>query len=272
MRSNVKVYQKKIVERRRKRALWISAAYIALLAAMVAGLSWLSRVEATEISRIRIEGNERVSDEAVASVAEEEMAGAWLGLFSKKNALLAPEGAVAERLAALPQALSVDVDVKGLHELAIYIEERQEEARFCQGPLGDFSSCYSVDGEGFIFDRAAEASDAIAYRDDREGDPLAGAVIEPAQFKNLQFFAQELSSMGLPPREIELREAAYMTVVVGEGGRLIVNRADNLSKTLGNLASLLERRDIVPSAAELSEGLDYMRLDSGNKIFYKLKE
>ena len=63
-----------------------------------------------------------------------------------------------------------------------------------------------------------------------------------------------------------------MTVVVEGGGRLIVNRADDLSKTLGNLASLLENRQQIPSVADFAASLDYMRLDSGNKIFYKLKD
>ena len=69
----------------------------------------------------------------------------------------------------------------------------------------------------------------------------------------------------------DIDEPHYMTVVLFTGGRLIINTNDDLAIVLSNLSSIMRDKTVVPTISSFLKKLDYMKLDSKNKIVYKLK-
>ncbi|MBX4209242.1 FtsQ-type POTRA domain-containing protein [Candidatus Parcubacteria bacterium] len=294
MRGQVKIYQSKLAARRRRRALLLTLYSVAAAGLIFCGLSYVSHLEALSIQTIAIEGNSRVSSSTLEAALSKELAGNYGYFFSKRNVLLYPEDAIRADVLALPPIKTAEISRRDIRTLVVSVTERQETGRWCSGrtgaaTLGASADCYSIDENGFIFskesscaaaDRAAGAGvpgacKGFIYRGLVEGDPIGANLLPADDFKKIRFFMDELAGLSVDPREAELSgsttTAAYMTVRLGGGGRLVVNTADDLSVVLGNIAAVISDKAIAPSLSGFLNKLDYMKLDVGNKVVYKLK-
>lgn len=269
MRGNVRVHQRKIVARRRKRALIFFSVTLGALALLLGGFALLTHARFLAISEVRVSGNTRLSETYVKTLADEKLAGNYLGMFSRRAVLIYPHDAIESALRELPVVRGVTIEADGFHVVDIQIEERVEAARFCLGDAGDFSSCFAVDEGGFAFSPSEDAS-MIVYRNASTTEPIGRQVYDENQFKNLKFFVRELISLGATPREIVAGEAGYVDIILVDGGKLVVNTSDDLSDVLANLSSILNDRTIASSPEAFLSKLEYIRLDAGNKVFYKL--
>jgi len=270
MRGNVRVHQKKIIAKRRKKALIVSSVALSVFAIVVGGFAFLTHADFVRVEEVRVTGNVRLSEEYVQSVANGLLEGKYLGMFSRRAVFLYPHDAIEGSLSDMPVVKGVRVGSEGLRAIEVALEERGEVARFCDGEAGDFSQCFAVDEEGFVFSSSGDSS-LIAYRDASVVNALGKSLLTSDDFKSLQFFMRELGILGVAPREIVIGEAGYVTVFLGGGGRLIVNTVDDLSDVLSNLSSVLNDKSLATSSADFLSRLDYMRLDAGNKVFYKAR-
>ncbi|MDE1874526.1 MAG: FtsQ-type POTRA domain-containing protein [Patescibacteria group bacterium] len=302
MRGQVKIYQKKLAARRRRRIALIILCSVAAAGLIVSGLSYLSELDALAIRNISVAGNERLSSSTVDAIVLRDLAGNYLGFFSRANALLYPHGEIISDIAALPLVRSVSVSRDGFSGLAIDIAERDEVAEWCDGQAPPLSyvtatdttaydaigtdvrslACYSVDEDGLVFAAAAPASAGAAtsapsfiYRGILAGDPVGQQLMPAADFKKVQFFMTELSNLPVDPREVYMYGTTtapdYMDVLLGGGGRLVIDSRDDLSSVLDNIATVLSDKIVVPDEAAFLDRLDYMKLDIGDKIIYKLR-
>ena len=84
----------------------------------------------------------------------------------------------------------------------------------------------------------------------------------------------ELSSLSLSPREAIIASPAtgYITIVLDSGSKLIVDTHDDLSVVLGNIGAVLSDKALVPALPEFLQKLDYLKLDAGNKVVYKMRK
>jgi hypothetical protein len=221
---------------------------------------------------IGVEGTKRLSSDFVASSTRSLLEGRYLGMFSRGSVALYPHDAIEDALLSMPVVKTVDVGSRGLHAITIAVEERVETARYCEGSAGDFSMCLALDEEGLAF-APSEDDSMVAYRNATTSLSLGDMVFSGSgDFKNMQFFLRELAGLDLAPREAVIGEAGYVTILLGGGGRLIVNTVDDLSGVLSNLSSILRDPSVVTSLDDFLSRLDYMRLDAGNKVFYKFRK
>lgn len=276
MRSQVKIAQKGIEARKRKRLLWASALALAAAVVLFFGLAWLSHAGFMSVKAVEVAGTSRISADQVRAAADGAMSGNYLGLFSRRNVLLYPHDAIHAAVAAFPAAASVEVERERFSVVAISVAEREEEARWCSDGAGDEAlsgadvGCFSVDEDGLIFDRSP-ASAAVAYRGAPMGNPIGKQAMPRDDFRRTQFFVRQLGGMSLDPREVRFKEAGYLDVLLGQGGTLVVNSSDDLSAVLGNLSAVLADRTSPSTLAAFLSSFEYIRLDSGNKVFIKPK-
>lgn len=271
MRGNVRVHQAKIRAKKRKKLILVSLAVLSSILVVLGGFAWLSHAEFMKVSDVRVTGNVRLSEEFVASTTRATLEGKYLGLFSRSAIFLYPHDAIERDFLAMPLIKEVKVSSRGLHAVEVALTERVEVARACDGPAGDFARCLALDEDGLGFFPSSDDS-MVAYRNATTSLALGDSLFaKSADFKGIQFFVRELAKLDLAPREAIMGEAGYMTVVLGGGGRLIVNSTDDLSGVLANLSSILRDRSVAPSLGDFLKRLDYMRLDSGNKVFYKFR-
>jgi hypothetical protein len=289
MRGQVKIRQTKLAARRRRRIVFMSVYGVAAAGIFLCGLSYISQLPSFAVSQITVEGNSRLSAAAIQSIVFKDLIGNYMGLFSKRNIFLYQKQAIQHDILALPLVKTATISQQGLTGITVSITERDQTSRWCSGVTG-ISDCYSVDDSGFIFAKAADAactadhvclvdsassSASFIYRDGVISGPIGSHVLDSNQFKKIGFFMNQLTGLAVEPREAILSNStttSYMTILLAKGGKLIVNTADDLSVVLGNISSVISNRAVAPSLSQFLATLDYIKLDIGNKIVYKLKK
>lgn len=271
MRGQVKIQQKKLSARKRRRFLYLSFYTLALLVLILCALSYISGLDALSLKEIVVTGNERLSTSTIEAIVSTDIGGTYWGLFPRRSILLYPGREIRDDIASLPAIKSVDVSRSAARTLQVRVVERSGAAEWCVGASP--SDCYISDESGFIFAHADKGlSAALIYRSATTSDPLGRNIVPPDVFKKIHFFMGELAGLSVDPREASIGDQSYMTVTLGGGGRLIINTADDLSAVLGNIAAVISNRTVAPSLADFLTRLDYMKLDIGNKVVYKLKK
>jgi hypothetical protein len=275
MRGQVKILQKKIIAKKRRRAFLLTFYSFVVVGFIWAVLSSISHLDSMDIQTIEISGNERLPDIEIETIVRESIAGNFLGFFSRSNAFLYPKEEIVEALRAVPAVKELEIERSGTKTLRVTIEEREEAARWCSGEAFDISGCYSLDANGYIFAKVisdASSTSPVIYRMTMDPEVLGKHYLNEEDFKNLRFFIGQLEGLSVDPREVFITDTNYMTVYLGDGGRLIINRADDLSKVLGNIAAIISDKSVAPSFSQFLKELDYIKLDSGNKVVYKVRQ
>ncbi|HEY0908516.1 MAG TPA: FtsQ-type POTRA domain-containing protein [Candidatus Paceibacterota bacterium] len=292
MRGQVKVYQKKLVEKKRRRAFYITLYTVVVIGFIWAALSSITQLDSLSLEEVVVRGNERLTRGDVELVVKNGLVGNYAGFFSKRNALIYPHDDLEARLRLVPIIKDVKVSRSGFNTVVVTVEEREEAARWCQdpaimgdGPLDARADCYSVDEGGLIFSPsfvgcgpnvcipgASGSEDVFTYRGLVEGEPMGQQVLPPADFKNMEFFMRQIDSLSVEPVEARLdRVADTISIGLAGGGRIIVHASANLSTVLQNISVVLKDRTIAPSFSDFLANLDYIKFDAGNKVVYKLK-
>jgi hypothetical protein len=279
MRGQVKIKQTKLAARRRRKAFYYSLYFVFALGIIVSGLSFVSQLEVISIDKVVVEGNLRMIPATIENLVEEKIAGNYGYLFSKRNTFLYPKQEIVKSVLSLPSIKRADVSRRGLKVLVVSIEERGEIAKWCQD-----AHCYSVDDNGYIFalensvcgsgvcmKTTNSSAPSYTYTGKIEGDPLGQTFLPVEDFKKIQFFMKQIDGLSVRPRSVDLSQSGYMTISLEDGGRLIINTFDDLTTILENIATIISDKTIAPDFTAFLKNLDYIKLDSGNKVVYKMR-
>jgi len=271
MRGQVRIYQEKIVARRRKELLYRTLIVAGILIVVVSSLSLLSRADSFKVASVEVSGTGVLAEGTVASMVHDRISGNYLGIFSRSNSLIYPKDAVASVVASLPPVKSVEVKRKDLRSLAIDVVEREKEFIWCTAEEG-LEACYMLDYDGFVFAKAQNVSSSdFVYRGALPVEPLGKYALPIDEFRKIRFFLEELEGLSVGTREAAISETGYMTIYLDRGGKIVVDTKDDLSVILGNIAAVITDKAVAPSLPEFLDRLDYIKLDSGNKVVYKMK-
>jgi hypothetical protein len=126
-----------------------------------------------------------------------------------------------------------------------------------------------MDEAGFIFAPALAPSQGFIYRGLVTLDPVGKTLLPEADFKKIEFFVQELRGLSLAPREAVFESVDYATIVLAGGGKLVINMSDDLSAVLSNISAIITDRTVTPSLSHFLSTLDYLKLDTGRKLYTK---
>jgi len=275
MRGQVKVYQKKLVQKRRRRIFYVSFYSLVLFGFLYTGLSYISRLDSLTLHEVVVRGNTRLESAIVDRIVREGIEGNYGAFFSKANAFLYPRKDIENTLRALPLVKEVDVSRSGFNTIAVQLVERTEAAVWCNKEKAVSETCFSLDENGLVFAPIVSnlaSSSLFVYRgvlDDAE----PGKQLLPAlDFKKIQFFIHDIKNLSVDPLSATLSSTTnYMTIELRAGGKIIVNAGDDLSVTLQNIAAVLQDRSVAPSFSDFLTHLEYIKFDAGNKVVYKLK-
>ncbi|HVT74930.1 MAG TPA: hypothetical protein VHD69_00710 [Candidatus Paceibacterota bacterium] len=273
MRDVLKTRQGKLAARRRKRAAFLLLFFLAAAGITFSVLSFVSQLDSLSIQSVAVRGNVRIPTEAIENIVLEKLTGNDISFFSRRNIYLYPKGPIVQAVALLPAVASVEASRDG-GTLVISVHEREEAALWCAGLTQD-TGCFSMDAEGYIFaEQPREDPKLFRYRGLIYDMPIGKRLLPTDQFRNIGFFMNELAGLSVEPREAILSGTStliYMTISLEGGGKLIVNSEDDLSTVLSNVAAVISNKAVAPSLSVFLASLDYMKLDIGNKIVYKLK-
>ncbi len=273
------------LKRRRRRAFLNKALlYLLALAAMFSLLAYLSRLPGINIKTIETEGNSIVDTEAINGVAERELAGKYLWLFPKTNALFYPKNKIKNSLAREFGRLGeINLTVKNNRSLLIAVTEREPLYTWCGAnpPAGaeEIQACYFLDREGYVFDEAPYFSGEVYFR--FYGSPgvnlenPAGSYFAPEYFKNLVSFKQNLEVLKLEPTGLHLKTDGdadlFLSGAKNQKPKILIRADADMENLAENLSAALETEPLKTRMAKEYFKLEYLDLRFSNKVYSKFR-
>ncbi|MDZ4285138.1 MAG: hypothetical protein U1A28_04910 [Patescibacteria group bacterium] len=285
---------------RRKRVLLLSGALVILF---VAALGVVSRLPAFAIQGLVVENETSVPTGKIEALVRGELRGAYGLLIAKQTVLLYPKRSIRAALAAaFPEIGSVDFSIRPGRVLTLAVASRERHALWC-GESDDGASeessekCFFLDTEGLVFAHAgASATSTMRFR-------YYGALTDAPHGTSTPLGARFLASAALAElenlrvlltRDLSLEPIALSVVGpdalvrLASGTELYFSRNEPFGVALENLATLIASRSgtstaessqpahnmppgeaVTVSGAGALDGLEYVDLRFGNRLYYK---
>ena len=256
--------------RRRLQTLWTLGIIVILVATII-----VSRQQKLLIRDVEVSGAKVVKEEEVIARTKEIISGYYLGMIPKRNALVYPGGKVEESLMKeFPRFSAVATSLDGLKFLRIDVAEREPFALYCPtiAKPEDAVSCYFLDNQGFIFDRAPLFSGAVYFIYAREPaleEPMGGQLMPSSEFGSLGHFIESLLLLGVQPIAALAGEEEFTILLAGDA-RLKMGRKSNLELMYSNLSAFLNDESI-RAQTDFLQKISELDLRTDNKVFYKFK-
>ena len=259
---------------RRRRARLMSGILILIIFTIaIFGLSWFLSQPFVVINNLTVSGNSLVTASDIIAAVKNILTDSYLGLFTKSNIFIYPEKTIRQTLTAtFPAIKDIRGNIKSWQTLQLSVEERAPFALWCR--TIDATDCFYLDDDGLIFSTAAIFSDSIFLKFSggqisASSSPIGKNFLPSDEFRRLNFFLDSLAPLNLMPASLIAGVDEYQ-IYLKNGGRLIISIADDLSKVLENLETIL-RSDNLKKALARGGVIDYIDLRYGNKVFYKFK-
>lgn len=251
---------KALIQQKRRILLQKSAALSFIFVFVVSAYAILSHIEDINISNIDIHGNDIVSVEELNLIAESEIGGNYLYLFSKSNILLFSEKGITNSIfESYKRIKKVEVGRKNMTTIYIAVEERFPHALWCE------EECYFLDDLGYIFAKAPEFSGNVffKYNIQIDTDPIGTQLLDVREFAEVELLVRSLKNLELDPIGLSLIDDIDFEIFMTDGSKLIFSRDQDFAEVYDNLDSIL---------SEVDGDLEYIDLRFGSKIYYRYVE
>jgi len=262
-------HRKKERERKIKKAILVFFVVIFLALPI-----FLVRMARFRIASISIEGDRVSSAEDIKKVVNRDIAGSYLWLIPKSNALFYPEEKIeSDLLNEIPKLSAATVELDGMQTVVVTASEREPFALYCKSITSETASkCFFLDSAGYVFSEAPSFSEGIytVYGSEEPVDnPLGQVFIEAKEFQAIHAFGKMFDEAHIPIRALIIGDD--ITVLLPDGGKVLVKRNENFDKVFSNFVSLVDS-DTFNEEPNAWKRLLYIDLRLGNKIHYKFKD
>lgn len=259
-------------KKRRKLLLKIAGVFL-LLTALVAGVSWLSRLKMLNLSTIQVEGNAAVAAEDIEVIAKQHLEGMIYYLFPRSNKFLYNKDRILQDIVTtIPRIKEVELSVKG-QTLVVRVLERAPAYTWCTGsPRKVKQDCYFIDNAGFIFSKAPTFSGnayVAFYGLVQSETPIGSTYLDKKTFLNLDGIIEFFKLKEIPTYALLASSNGNFELYFEQGGKLIF-KSTQASTTVTSNVELFMRDTKMLTAAQLPM-LEYLDVRFGNKLYVKLK-
>jgi len=243
-------------------------------------LTWASRVPQLTIQTIEISGNAITTNESLEHLVQSGLSGRYWFLLPRSNIFIYPRRtiiqSVTDRFTRIDEA---NVSFVNFHTIALEVRERDPLALWCGETYNpsqyEEQTCYFLDKEGYIFAKSPNFSGNVFFRyyghvegEEDESEPIGRYFLPPSQFLGYNLFLDALRVLDVNPITLTRDAASDFSLSFDGGGVLIFGPHQNLNTVLGNLRSVLESDAFKERGIQ---GVEYIDLRFGNKVFYKPK-
>lgn len=273
--SRQRAFRPKAVLQKKRKVFWVNFTLVAFdILLWIFVVSFFTHFKPLQIAEINFAGNEAVGDYYLTQTINQELAGNYLGIFSKNNIVIFPKSKIeSDILSQFPRVSNVAVVRSGLGSILVNIVERKPKSLWCPGvaAVSAVSGCYLMDESGRAFAVAPDFSGQtyLEYFNGESGDLTNQLFKSSFNFQELAFFTDSLRGAGILINKINSTSNGDLELYLETGGRIIVGSTQTLGKTFDNLNSVWNDNDLNLKASATK--LDYIDLRFGNKVFYKEK-
>lgn len=252
----------------RKTILW-SIVGILLLAGFI---YWMNR-ESLKISVVQVSDLQFADEKKVQADVEEMLAGKYLGLISRRNALFIDRDDIAQKI--LERNIFIEtarVSVKRFDVLQIDAVEFGAVAKWCgESTKKKLRECYLMNSNGNIFTKEVviNKEDVPVFYGPISQDYIIGkSFLDSDQFKNVIQFVEKLKTLNIFVRSVETSDFETIVIQTTAGPYIMISTLNDSQTVIENLGVVIETEEI--NKAQLSN-LEYIDLRFTNKAFYKIK-
>lgn len=274
------------IKRTKKKAMIRNSILYFLLAVfVVVGLSFLSSYKKMTINNIKIVGNKILSSEEIENVINENLAGKYLYLFSKKNAFIYPHDRIYDGLLShFTRIEKLSLDVKNVNTLEVFIKERSGLYMWCGeniplsvDQMGD--NCYFINDSGYIFDHAPYVSGNLYFKyfipiPDTK-NILGSSMMDEKTFRSFVRLIDDISMSGLEPSHLTYVDDEvyiYLSHKDGATNPYIMIKKDADFKKLGDDISVaMSQAEFKDEVLGKYDNLLYIDMRFDDKVFYKFQ-
>ncbi|MFH1402601.1 MAG: hypothetical protein ABIG87_03200 [Patescibacteria group bacterium] len=258
--------------------------FLILATGLVFFLSYLSKNESANIKNIDIFGNSVTHSQDVLEIANKNIEGNYLGLFSKRNFLLYPKSKIKKDiLNAFLRIETVNLareSFANFQSIKINITERKPDALYCDylaSELPDVEECYFMDENAFIFDRAPTFSENVYFKyyggdvSTTTENKIVGqtflASAPTGQFEKVNLLIRYLKDINIDVYKLTVKKNGDYELYFDKESKLIFDEKQDFGIILENLrAVLIDLGDLE------GKEFEYIDLRFNNKIPYKFRE
>jgi cell division septal protein FtsQ len=258
-------------QRKRRTRIILGSIFLIACILILSGFSWLSRVSALSIQTVKVHGNVAIDATDISSIAEKNISGAYVALFSKSNKLLYPKDSIETEIrTTFPSIDSLHIETNG-NELEIDLSERKPAYMWCSGKPQDIErACYFMDETGYIFSVAPEFSGNayfIFYGGIEEGkNPIGTTFYIPEELQEIQAFKDSLKDEGINISSLFEKAENIREVYFSDRGKIIFKKTQDLTDVVSSLHLLKTKTDLFTHS---TSSIEYIDFRYGNKVYYK---
>lgn len=236
-----------------------------LLAGLLTGIWYGSRIERLTIKAVEIAGGETIDHAMIRKIAEEELVGAYYRLVPKRFAWTYPEQKLQERIMEIDRIKESTVKRVSGEKIEIYFAEYQPFALWCD--QADSGNCVFLDEFGWAFAQAPSLQGGALLRFSEAGQvPSLDTAPFSADFitTTADFIDRVSDELGLPITQVEKTGQDEIAYYISGGGELKVSSRMSVDETFDNLSTLLNSE----AFAHIEPGnFQYIDLRYGNRVF-----
>lgn len=275
------------IKRKRKIILWKFLAILFAVIFVVGGAAWGLSRPALRIARVEVTGNSVLETDEIVSLIREEISGKYFFLFPKDSIMLYPKERIENGLRdSFKRILSIKLTAQGLTALSVTIEERKPFSLWCGETLpqvnikGD-APCYFTDETGFIFAEAPRFGDNVYVAlygpiyetalstSSPNAIPIGSMFLPISEFKIINSFRDLLGRIGLGVNTIAAMDAGDFTLILREGGKILVNKKQDPMGLVSDIESAFRAELGDPGDPNARKRVEYIDARFANKIFFK---
>ena len=224
------------------------------------------------IKNIIIDGNTSVKSFDVLKIANDELYKNYLWIIPTDNILLLRSGEIENQiLNNIKKAKDVSVSVSGIDEIKISIKERVDDSLWCKDNILNIDNCYSMDSEGFIFEKISDVSQNIKpiYSGLIKDENPIGQFYFKDNFNKISSLYKGFQDISFSPQYFEaINENEYKVGILG-GGYILLNNKKSFESSLTNLQALVANK-YIGSDEDSIKKIKYVDLRFGNKVNFEL--
>jgi len=271
LRRKVFLQSPRVAKKKRNRRLVILAIVVSVIAVILVGVYFLFRAPFLIIKDVSVLGTEVLDPLAVSQKTKENILGSYYFFIPKNSIIFYPKKVIEENLRiSFPRIDTLDVNINN-NILNIVIKEKSSFALWCGA-----NDCYFIDSTGFIFAKAPEFSGNVykVFTGLIEEDPVNGALskqyLSSEMIASLKMVYDALEILGVNVSKINVLSLKETKLVSDNGVVFIVDITKISNETIENIQSVLFSDEFKNKMPALN-GIDYIDLRFGGKIFFKLK-
>ncbi|MEK7650319.1 MAG: hypothetical protein AAB364_00360 [Patescibacteria group bacterium] len=285
--SKKAIFSEQALARRQRERLWRSSLWLLLALALLADFIIFANHSRLLISQVQIAGQETVSQDILDQATQEFLAGDYLFVLPRRNALWYPRRALAQALLAqFPTLESAQISRENFTTIKIVVAERRGQYLWCGSDQPQI--CFLLDQSGLAFAPAPVFSGESFVRFTTSGPNLA-LNTRPFSVQNFTQITNLITTLNHTFSQTILSGLAISELVANSASdyRLTATRAaDTLSRPLTVLANLeqvsselnltLQAALLAPDfvteyqiAQKNKQELEYLDLRFPGKVFYK---